>query len=204
MNSETIVLFIIPLVSALIGWLTNLLAVKMIFRPRKPRKILGITIVGLIPKRRSDLAQTIGNTIERELISFRDFRQVLQTPAFHSEMVAAINEKIDETIVKRLGDSPLVSLMMASDSLGVIKKRLTVELEEAIPPLIDKFMGSVEQRLDLKKLVRDKIEDFELSKLETIIYTIAARELKAIELFGGALGFLVGLFQVGILLLSRL
>lgn len=202
MNSQYVFLSLVPIISALIGWLTNLLAVKMIFRPRHPRRFLGFTIVGLIPKRRSDLAKTIGDTIERELISFKDFRNVLQTPEFHAEMVAAINEKIDETILRKLGDSPLVSLLMASDSLGVIKKRLTIELEEAIPPLVEKFMGSVEQRIDLKTMVREKIEDFELSKLESIVYTIASRELKAIELLGGVLGFVVGLVQVGIILIA--
>jgi uncharacterized membrane protein YheB (UPF0754 family) len=59
----------------------------------------------------------------------------------------------------------------------------------------------VEHRLDVSEIVRAKIEAFDLSKLEAIIYEVSARELKTIEILGGVLGFLVGLGQVAIMML---
>ncbi len=70
-----ILLISIPLISALIGWITNYLAVKMIFRPHIPIKILGITFHGILPKRKSALAHEIGETVERELISHDDIKK---------------------------------------------------------------------------------------------------------------------------------
>jgi uncharacterized membrane protein YheB (UPF0754 family) len=58
----------------------------------------------------------------------------------------------------------------------------------------------VESRLDFRKIVYDKIKDFEVSKLESIVFSIASRELKAIEYLGGVLGFLIGLVQVGMII----
>ncbi|HHT66442.1 MAG TPA: DUF445 family protein, partial [Clostridiales bacterium] len=52
------------IVGALIGWFTNYLAVKMLFRPIRPWRIplTKIELQGLIPKRREEIAVTIGAT----------------------------------------------------------------------------------------------------------------------------------------------
>jgi uncharacterized membrane protein YheB (UPF0754 family) len=44
---------------------------------------------------------------------------------------------------------------------------------------------------------------FDMSKLEQIIYSIAAKEIRMIELLTGVLGFVVGSVQLGIMLLSK-
>ena len=55
------------------------------------------------------------------------------------------------------------------------------ELQKEIPGTIDSLFETVESRLDFRKIVYDKIKDFEVSKLESIVFSIASRELKAIE-----------------------
>jgi uncharacterized membrane protein YheB (UPF0754 family) len=52
-----------PFVGALIGWLTNYLAIKMLFRPRQPRFIFGL-LCRVIPRRQRDLALKIGEVVE--------------------------------------------------------------------------------------------------------------------------------------------
>ncbi|HQL37778.1 MAG TPA: DUF445 family protein, partial [Bacillota bacterium] len=73
-------LFLIA-VGAVIGWLTNVLAIKMLFRPIRPFKIplLNITIQGLIPKRRHDIARSIGDVVEKELVSINEIFDRLVT-----------------------------------------------------------------------------------------------------------------------------
>ena len=47
-----------PFVGAFIGWLTNYVAIKMLFRPREPWYILGFPMQGVMPRRQRDLALT--------------------------------------------------------------------------------------------------------------------------------------------------
>ncbi|MFP4417741.1 MAG: DUF445 domain-containing protein [Chitinispirillaceae bacterium] len=200
-----ILIFItIPIVSAFIGWLTNAIAVRMIFRPRKEVRVLGFRIVGLIPKRKADLARKIGETVEKELISHQDIHKVVNTPEFHKEILNTIMGKIDEFIEDNLGIIPMVSMLLDGDALAGIKKRIRNELQGMLPDTMENLFSKVESRIDFKEIVRKKIEAFELSKLEGIIYSIASRELKAIEIFGGVLGFMVGIAQVGIILLGNI
>ncbi|MBK6826355.1 MAG: hypothetical protein IPG86_05585 [Chitinophagaceae bacterium] len=61
------VIILVPLISAFIGWVTNWVAIKMLFHPREPRKFLGITFHGIFPKGSSSLRKSWG---ERSVMSF--------------------------------------------------------------------------------------------------------------------------------------
>jgi len=196
------IIWLIPPISALIGWITNRIAVRMIFRPRKPFSILGIKIWGLIPKRKSDLAKKIGETVESELISHQDIHKVVNSYEFHEEIISSIIKAIEKFIERKLGANPIISIMMSGEVAGVIKELVKDELRGILPDFMETMFENLEGRLDFKEIVRKKIEEFDFIKLEQIIYKIASKELRAIEVFGGVLGFIVGLVQVGILLLS--
>ena len=66
-------LFLLPLIAALIGWMTNYIAVKMLFHPKEPKKIVGITFHGVFPKRQNVLAEKLGQLVADELFSISDF-----------------------------------------------------------------------------------------------------------------------------------
>jgi uncharacterized membrane protein YheB (UPF0754 family) len=203
MNTDLFLYIALPVISAFIGWLTNTIAVRMIFRPRLPIRVLGIEIVGLIPKRRADLARKIGETVEQELISHKDIHEVVSSPAFQSDILDAVMGRVDDFINDNLGLIPMVSLFLDGEAMKGIKARLRQELAGVIPDMIENMFEKVESRLDFKELIRRKIEGFDLARLESIIYHIASRELKAIEIFGAVLGCAVGLVQVAIVACTR-
>jgi uncharacterized membrane protein YheB (UPF0754 family) len=190
---------LIPVVSALIGWFTNYIAVRMIFRPRKPVRILGLEIVGLIPRRQADLARRIGETIEKELISHRDIESVVRSETFQQDIAAILRRRIDDFISGSLGSGPLISLLLSGETACAIRESLVNEILRMLPGTMDLFFEKIESRLKFSEIVQKRIEGFELSRLEDIICTIASRELHAIEILGGILGFGIGLIQLGIL-----
>jgi len=191
--------FSLPFITALIGWLTNYIAVKMIFRPRREIRIAGIRIIGLIPKRKHDLAVKIADTIEKELISHRDIREIIQSEDFHLKTGEVIKGRIERFIEEKLMSNPLLTMFVTPEMSEKLTDMLMEELQKEIPGLIDSLFETVEKKLDFKKIIREKIDGFDLSRLESIIYAIASKELKAIEIFGGVLGFVVGLIQLLIL-----
>jgi len=193
----------IPFITALIGWLTNYIAVKMIFRPRREIRMAGIRIQGLMPKRKHDLAVKIAETIEKELISHKDIRDILQTEDFHLHTGNLIRTKIDTFINEKIAGNSLIAMFVTPEITERFSDMIMEELQKEIPGLIDSLFESVEKKIDFKKIIREKIDGFDLARLETIIYAIAAKELKAIELFGGVLGFAVGCIQLIIVVLGN-
>jgi uncharacterized membrane protein YheB (UPF0754 family) len=76
------------------------------------------------------------------------------------------------------------------------------DLEKEIPGMIDELFQTVESKLDFRAIIKEKIMGYDLSKLESIIYAIASRELKAIEYLGGILGFIIGVLQLAIIVIG--
>ena len=56
-----------------------------------------------------------------------------------------------------------------------------------------------EDGLDVQRIVTEKVAAFPMPRLEQLILDVASRELRAIELLGGALGVIIGFAQVGLL-----
>ena len=193
----------LPVIAALIGWITNYIAVKMIFRPRHEIRFAGLRIIGLIPKRKHDLAIKIAETVEKELISHKDIRTILQNEDFHLHAGELIKKKVDGFILEKLGNNRLLSMFITPDISGKFSTMIMEELQKEIPGLIDSLFESVEQKIDFRKIIQGKIDAFDISRLESIIYSIASKELKAIEILGGVLGFIVGLIQLFIVLLGN-
>jgi uncharacterized membrane protein YheB (UPF0754 family) len=109
---------ITPLLAGLIGWFTNWLAIKMLFRPILEKNILGWTLQGVIPKRRSEIAKIIGKTIEEELLTRGDLQTALKKIDLIDAVRPLLQEKINLMIDQKLtAISPLLISMLPSSML---------------------------------------------------------------------------------------
>ncbi len=193
----------IPVISALIGWVTNFFAIKMIFRPHKPFKLFGLTIQGILPRRKADLAIQIGDTVEKELISHNDIQKAIDNPEFHKELSSTVVMAIDKVIVNKLGANPMLSMFLSGEMMESIKGMLAEEVENEVPAFMEKMFERMEEYIDFKELVATKVNEFDMDQLEKIVYDIASRELKTIEILGAVLGFFVGLVQLAIFAIAQ-
>jgi uncharacterized membrane protein YheB (UPF0754 family) len=190
----------IPLISAFVGWITNLLAVRMLFRPRRAFRLFGIELQGLVPRRQAELAVSIGQTVERHLIGLEDVRQVLARPetleGIHDIVRQTLAELVDHRL-KRL--HPMASVFLTGSVKQKLQEMLLAEVEALLPTLGERVLDNVADQLDFQRIVEERVRAFDLDRLEAMILDIAGRELRAIELLGGVLGFLIGLVQLAIL-----
>ncbi|WP_055665300.1 DUF445 family protein [Desnuesiella massiliensis] len=87
------------LVGAIIGYITNWLAIKMLFRPHEEKKVLGIKIPftpGLIPKERYRIAKSVGETIGTHLLSKETIVEALNSNKMRNHTKAWIASKIQD------------------------------------------------------------------------------------------------------------
>lgn len=190
----------LPLIAALIGWLTNFVAVRMIFRPHRPVNVLGLKIQGLLPKRREAFARSIAETIETHLFSASDVRRALASPEVHDRLLGPVRLRVDSFLRERLlGSFPALGMFLQGPAFEKIKASLIAEIEKTVEEGAQVVGAALDERLDLTAIVEEKIRGFDMAKLERIVLDVASRELRAIEVLGAVLGFLVGLLQLAIL-----
>ena len=198
MNNFTTIL-LLTVVGGLIGWITNILAIKLLFRPINPIKIpvLNIEILGLIPKRKNEIAANIGEVISTELLSMDDILNQALNNSNGENFNSYIIEKIKNIINEKLNIIPMPFRMMATPYIDEI---LNNEVPSAIDEISTDLLVKAKENVDIQKIIEEKINELDLEKLEDIIIKVAKKELKHIEILGLVLGAIIGVLQ-GILVI---
>lgn len=191
MNWELISL---PIVAAVIGWGTNVIAIRMLFWPREPIRFFGFELLGVLPKRKQDIARSIGEVLNDDLLPTE-------------ELIAAVNSEETRTRVARLITDNLTAKIqrflprfIMEHAEGKIRPLLedlvSSEMENLFTQLSEDFSQELKEQRFLAKLVEDKINSFDLVHLEQLVLKVARNELRYIELFGAVIGFVIGLVQI--------
>ena len=95
-----------PLVGSFIGYMTNYVAIKMLFRPLKPWKILGIRVPmtpGVIPSKRHELAINMGEMVGDHLLTSGDIGKAIGNESFQKDLATLVDSRIDSLLGKDLG-----------------------------------------------------------------------------------------------------
>lgn len=196
-------LILIPLISAFIGWFTNWIAIKMLFHPKEPKNILGITFHGIFPKRQQQFAEKLGKLVSEELLSFTEIEEKIVNPDNLSKMMPLVEEKIDLFLREKLSNVfPMISMFIGQNTINQLKTVFMQELESMFPEIIGSYMKNIESQLDLEKMVTEKVSGFSSDKMEAILNQIMSKEFRFVEVIGGVLGLLIGILQVLITLLT--
>jgi uncharacterized membrane protein YheB (UPF0754 family) len=196
-------LYLIPFISAFIGWFTNWIAIKMLFHPKKPVTVLGITFIGIFPKRQAQFAEKLGKLVSEELLSFEDIEAKISNPANIDQLMPQIDAHIDQFLRVKLADQmPVISMFIGDKTIQQMKSVFMVELKDLFPSLMKNYMGQLKKDLDLEKIVIEKVKGFSTDKLEQILNDIMAKEFRFVEIIGGVLGFVIGIVQVILTLIS--
>lgn len=191
------ILFFIPLISAFIGWFTNWIAIKMLFHPKQPKKILGITFHGIFPKRQRQFAEKLGVLVANELIHFDEIADKLKDPQQLKELGPVIDKHLDTFLQVKLKEKlPVISMFVGEGTLGKIKEGMMEEIEILLPEIITRYTDSLSQKIDIETMVTEKVANFSSDKLESILNAIMKKEFFFVEIIGGVLGFIIGLVQV--------
>lgn len=191
-----------PLVAAFIGWFTTWIAIYMLFHPRNPKRFLGITIQGVFPKRQRLVAEKLGSVVASELIHFNEIATLLKDPVALGELTPTIEKHLDNFLHVKLKEKmPVISMFVGEGTLSKIKEGMLEEINQLLPELIHKYTDTLSEKIDIEKMVTEKVANYSSDKLEEILQSVMKKEFAFLEIIAAILGLLIGLIQMGLSLL---
>ena len=158
-----------PIVGAVIGYATNWIAIKMLFRPLRAKYLFGWRLPltpGVIPRNRKQLAASIGEVVGEKLLSEEAIRKHANDPKFRGV--------VD----------------------GMIPRLLRPALRPLIEPLIRRIIVTLRSRIGAEKFIEDQVNQYDVKDLENQIRGVTQQHLKWISWFGALLGALIGCLQL--------
>ena len=124
-----------PIVGGVIGYITNGIAIKMLFRPLKPIYILGVKLPftpGIIPKEKGRIARSIGQIVGGELINEEVLRKVLLQESIYAKIDEKIDELIEEYEISELTVKEVCERVIAPPILEEIGDQVGTEIADKI------------------------------------------------------------------------
>lgn len=176
-----------PLIGAVIGAVTNQIAIKMLFHPYEPWHIGKWRVPltpGLIPQQRKQIAHNIATTFDANLLSGDDIHEVLTSNTAHH----ALDAKVDEII---LGLGPFAAMAKP------FKPKIVDSILEGLEDFVTEAIADGGQ-LNIRQRIEDRINAMETARLEELIMGFSKKQFRYITLFGGLLGGLIGLIQAAL------
>lgn len=192
-NIETLSLLSIPLISALVGWSTNYLAVKMMFYPIE---FIGIKPIfgwqGLIPMKRKEMAEIEVELVLGKLLSVREMAKRLEpeklTKAIERRLKQVLRKVVEEVMQE---SSPQLWASMPVQGKNLVYARIEHDIPNVVTKMVDDFQHNVDEIIDIKELVvKQLVDDPEL--INEIFLSAGAKEFPFIERSGLYFGLLFG------------
>ena len=197
-------LVIMVIISAAIGWITNWVAIKMLFRPHNEINLGLLKIQGLIPKRRAEIGTGIADVIQNELISIKDVIANIDREEFSKRLNDLIDDVLEKNLKTKVKEKFPVMQMFFSDKMAKdVSDTIKGIVMENQDKIFEVFSNYAEENINFSTIITDKISNFSLDKLEEIITGLAKKELKHIEVIGAILGAFIGLVQYFITLFVK-
>lgn len=150
---------IMVFVGALIGGVTNFIAIKMLFRPYQPVYLFGKRVPftpGLIPKRRGELAFQLGKMVVEHLVTPEGIKKRMEDHSFHKQLQTFVSKAVEEWLKK----NKTVEEMAGEFGIDLNGDLLNEKLKQAIKLKVEKlFNNDAALKEVLPEEIKKAIED---------------------------------------------
>lgn len=145
-----------PLLGGIIGYITNDIAIRMLFRPHKAKYLFGIKIPftpGIIPKEKGRIASAIGGAISENLMS----KDVLEKNLLSDEMITKIRLSIDSFFETQQNNQETVREFFTHYLTGNDIDRLICVLKEGLTNQVSTKMGESNLGEQISEVVMEHV-----------------------------------------------
>src|SRR3954447_21584805 len=189
--------YVLPVLGTIVGYVTNWLAIWMIFEPNEPRRIGRWTLHGLFLKRQREVAQVYATIIADDIVTVRNIgNELLHGPRSDRTRVM-IQNALRPAVDRATGSvQPLVRLAVGPREYDAIREGLAVEgVEYTMTPLQDEEFNK-EQNRNVRELIGERIREMSYEDFAELLRSGMREDEWLLVLHGVVLGFGAGVIHL--------
>ncbi|CRK61223.1 hypothetical protein [Alloactinosynnema sp. L-07] len=190
--------WIMPIFGGITGWFSDWLALKMIFRPKRPTKYLGVfEWQGLFLKRRQEVAADYGALIAKEIITPKNVIEAVLHGPLSDRLFALVAAEVQEALDRQSGVArPLVVLAVGSGRYQQIKRSIATKVIDRLPETMAYIEDYAGDAMDIRNTLVTKMQEMTEDEFEGLIRPAFEQDEWILIATGAVLGFAVGELQV--------
>lgn len=190
--------WLLPVCGFVVGWFTNYIALKIIFRPVEPTQFCGcFKIHGLFLKRQNEVSRTFARVICVELLNTEYmWKSILEGPnrGNFQALLRAHSIVFTENLIGGL--RPFAVAAMGSEGFAKMKEDIAEKVIENISTIIPHTYKYTTKALDMERTIRESMQNLSSSEFEAVLHPAFEEDEMTLIFVGGVLGMLVGVIQI--------
>ena len=187
----------LPIGGIIIGYVTNWLALKLIFEPVEPYRLMFVTFQGLFMKRQKEVAQAYSEIVATEILTTQNIFQTIMRGKGSEKLIKIVEHHIQEAVDKTAGLSrSLIQLTSGTKKYQALKQHTTERFIEELPNEIRVIFDYAEEALDIEGTICEKMSTLSPRAFQGFLRPVFQEDELKLILVGAALGGLAGLLQV--------
>ncbi len=185
----------LPVAGFVVGYVTNWLALLLIFDPKEPKRILGMTLQGLFHKRQAEVAHEFGNVVAGRVFTNENIFMQLCRPEAREKIMAMVDAESDKALAKWQNHPMAMGIVtpeLASEMRGEI--RVTVEKELFAE---NGVIASITAQSDqIRVMLQERMKKLDPVSFENVLRPAFKQDEWKLIVVGAVLGLIVGFLQV--------
>jgi uncharacterized membrane protein YheB (UPF0754 family) len=191
---------IMPAFGLLVGWLTDWLALKLIFNPKRPIRVLRWQIQGLFLKRRREVAADYGALIAEEIITPEKVIGAILSGPLSDRVFAMVRKQVQLALDRSTGIArPLVIATVGSAKYNRMKASIAAKIMARLPETMVYIEDYARESMDIRNLLVEKMQQLDELEFEALIRPAFEQDEWILISVGAALGFFMGEAQALVL-----
>lgn len=187
--------WILPLGGVLVGYVTNWLALKMIFEPKQPKKFGPFTFQGLFHKRQHEVATDFSHTVSETMLTPEHVvAQVADGPG--SETLQGIFRKHVHEALAKYKDHPMAGMALKQVGPEQIDQMVVTQMDARLTEEGGLVWRFVEQTLDVAQTMSEKLRNLDSESFEGVLRPAFQQDEWKLIAVGAILGGIAGWLQV--------
>lgn len=190
--------WLLPLCGFIVGWFTNYVALKIIFRPVKPVQICGcINFQGLFLKRQKEVSETFARINCVELLNTETMWECILTGPNRGNFQALLRAHsivFTENLIGGL--RPFALAAMGAEGFAKMKEDVATKVIEKMPTIIPLTYDYTTEAMDMETTIRKSMQSLSSAEFEGVLHPAFEEDEMTLIFVGGFLGMLVGIVQI--------
>lgn len=187
----------LPLFGLIVGYATNWIALRMIFRPLKPRRFGPFVIQGLFFKRQQEIARDYGQLIADKIVTPSNIIEGVLKGPYAERMFNMISRHIKRTIDEQSGIArPFVAWTVGTRRYVEMKDRAVERIVQRLPETARSVDDYAREAMDLAQTLSGRLQALPAPEFEGMLRPAFQEDEWMLIAVGAALGFAVGIMQV--------
>lgn len=194
--------WLMPAFGFFVGYFTDWLALRMIFRPIAPKRFLGVfTWQGLFHKRRDEVSVDYGSLLAGEILTPANLIEAMLTGPQSDRLFSLITREVKHTIDDQSSlAKPLAVLSLGGRRYQDMKREAASMVIARLPDTAREVEDYAIEALDVRNIVISKMRLMTNAEYEALLRPAFQQDEWKLVLIGGVLGGIIGELQVLLML----